>query len=94
MLYTYTPETVGGKIIVDTPGGQLYSDQFFVEKALISIKQYVDGLLLIVIQDPQGKTIKVTSNTELNFKKHETDNFYYPNYKEEKKAWSNLQAFS
>jgi hypothetical protein len=77
MLYTYTPETVGGKIIVDTPGGQLYSDQFFVEKALISIKQYVDGLLLIVAVE-DAKTVRVTSNTELKFKKHETDNYYYP----------------
>jgi hypothetical protein len=61
LLYTYTPETVGGKIM-----GQLYSDQFFVEKALISIKQYADGLLLIIVLE-NAKTVRVTSNTELKF---------------------------
>jgi hypothetical protein len=78
MLYTYTPETVGGTIIVDFPTGKYHSQELFYGEDFVSIREREnDGLIIIQVQERRRNKM-VISNVELEFKKHPTDNYHFP----------------
>lgn len=39
MLYTYTPETVGGTIIVDFPTGKYHTQELHFDNNFVSVRE-------------------------------------------------------
>lgn len=80
MLYTYTPEDVGGRIIVDFPTGKFQTQELYFEGNFVSVREREnDGLIIIQVFDTQkNRFTKIISNVELNFQKHEMDDYYFP----------------
>jgi hypothetical protein len=83
MLYTYTPESVGGTIIYDLPTGQYDTANIkFEEGKLVAVYERVkDGAITIKVYE-NTRTTKIISSVELDFKKHVTDNYFFPIEKE------------
>lgn len=78
LLYAYTPESVGGRIIYDVPSGKYSKQEIKVDNHFISIYEREKDNLLIIKVYEKNDTKKIISNVELEFKKHEVDDHYYP----------------
>ena len=77
MLFVYTPETVGGTIIADLPTGKYYSEELhFPEGNFVSATNTEEGNVLIKVFENMV-TVKIISTIELEFKKHERDNYWF-----------------
>jgi hypothetical protein len=74
MLYTYTPETIGGRIKGTAHCGR---KNLYFGKSNVVISERDDGKIFIEVQEG-FKTTKIISNVELEFQKHPTDDYYYP----------------
>ncbi|MCM2531942.1 hypothetical protein NDK43_05485 [Neobacillus pocheonensis] len=77
MLYTYTPKTVGGRILYNGKAHYTGSQQLYFEKSNVAIRERDDGKFVIEVQEG-FRTTKIISNVELEFQKHPTENYYFP----------------
>lgn len=84
MLYIYTPQTVGGRII-DLRTGKYHTENYHEGKystVFISGESEIINYIVRFFGTGKEEILKIISNVELEFKKHKNEESYYPVIKE------------